>query len=383
MSEARRVTIVPLIVGMLLTTVGAHCSNAEDQAAGMTEPTLGLDAYIRDLSHADYQVRWKALDALAKLGPKAEPAVPVLIKRLEDDYDRYRAISVLGAVGPSAAPAVPALLHRLAYTLSVEDRLYRDESTEAIRIIETLAKIGPAAKEAIPLLRKALKDQVSTIRYFAAHALGEVGPTATVAISDLETLLNDHDDVGLYVYPYGKDVGEATAQTLQKLKGTVNNDAALKSAEARMGTTEPVPQDWKRIDANGQFTFFVPPDMEAEAVQGTDSYVGQYRSTSLRLYFDYGWWPGDLCDARYTEQKPQHTDVAAQIGGQRARLVTFYEPHPKMDHEFPYVAAVCFDDLGTEEMDQKITLTMWANGTGRAEQQIAETIFRSLQFSQR
>ena len=145
--------------------------------------------------------------------------------------------------------------------------------------------------------------------------------------------------------------------------------------------TEPVPQDWKRIDANGKFTFFVPPDMEAEAVQGTDSYVGKYRGHGMQLYFDYGWWPGDLCDARYTEQKPQNTDVTTQIKGQRARLITFYEPHPKMDHQFPYVTVVCFADLGTAEMDQKITLTMWANGEGHAEQQIAAKIFQSIQFS--
>lgn len=145
--------------------------------------------------------------------------------------------------------------------------------------------------------------------------------------------------------------------------------------------TEPVPKDWKRIDANGTFTFFVPPDMEAEPVQGIDSYVGQYRGNSMRLYFDYGWYPGNFCDARYTEQKPQHTDVTTQIGGETARLMTFHEPEPKMDHAFPYVAVVCFAELGTEERRPKITLTMSVNGKGRAEQQIAEKIFRSIQFS--
>jgi hypothetical protein len=381
MSDTRRFTIVPIVMGLLLATVGVEFSEAEDQVAEMTEPSSGLDTHIRDLSHPDYQVRWKALEALAKLGPQAESAVPALITRLEDDYDRYRAISVLGAIGPAAAPAVPALLDRLAYTLSVEDKLYRDESTEAIGIIETLAKIGPTARVAVPLLRKALKDQVSTIRYFAAYALGEMGPEANAAIPELEALLTDHEYVGLYLYPYGKDVADVVAQTLQKLQGTANNDAAPTSTETWMGKTEPVPQDWKHIDANGKFTFFVPPDMEEEVVQGTDSYVGQYRSTNVRLYFDYGWWPGNLCDARYTAQKPQHRDAATQIGGQPARLVTFYEPDPKMDHAFPHIAVVCFADLGTEGPGQTITLTMWANGQGRAEQQTAAKIFRSIKFS--
>ena len=103
----------------------------------------------------------------------------------------------------------------------------------------------------------------------------------------------------------------------------------------------------------------------------------------MQLYFDYGWWSMDLCDARYTAQKPQHVDVTTPIGGQRARLITFYESHPKMDREFPYVAVVCFSDLGLEEPGQKIVLTIWANGKRRAEQQTAEKIFRSLRFSQR
>jgi len=220
----RRLTIGAIVIGVLLTTVGVGFSSAEDQPAGRTEPALGLDAYIRDLSHSDYHVRWKALEALGKLGPKAEPAVPALIKALESGYDLPRVISVLGVMGPLAAPAVPALLHRLASALSIKDKQSRgDESIAASGIIETLAKIGSPAKEAVPLLRQALRDKDSIIRYFAAHALGEMGPAATVTIPDVETLLTDHDYVGLYVYPYGKDVGEAAAQTLQKLQGMTNN----------------------------------------------------------------------------------------------------------------------------------------------------------------
>ena len=68
-----------------------------------------------------------------------------------------------------------------------------------------------------------MTDEVSTIRYFAAHALGDMGQEATVAIPDLETSLADHEYVGLYVYPHGKDVGEAAAQTLRKLQSLTNN----------------------------------------------------------------------------------------------------------------------------------------------------------------
>ncbi len=348
------------------------------------DPEPDLQPYIKALTHEDYHVRMTALDALARLGPKAAAALPALLKELDKAGSYLAAIHVLGAIGPAAAPAVPALLSRLTRTLLITDK-YRAEPNEASGIIDTLAKIGPKAAPALPLVRSALKHPLSTIRYFAAHALGEIGPAAKVAIPELETRLNDHEYVGLYVYPYGYDVSAAAAQALHKLQGMANN-ANLQSPGGAWSAdgakaTEPVPPDWKRIDAEGKFTFLVPPDMEAEAVEGTDSYVGQYRGNSLRLGFDYGQWSDDLCNAQYTAQKPQYAEVTTQIGGQQARLVTFYEPAPKMDYEFPYIAVVCFPDVGTEGLGGKITLTMWANGKGRAEQQTAEKIFQSIQFS--
>ena len=127
-----------LLIFVVFSTIGIKFANAEAQTAGITSE---FNSYIRDLSDSDYQIRWKALEALAKLGPQAAPAVPELIKRLEEKYDHYRAIGVLGAIGPAAAPAVPVLLRHLEHDLSVKDKLYKDESTNAIGIIETLAKI--------------------------------------------------------------------------------------------------------------------------------------------------------------------------------------------------------------------------------------------------
>lgn len=46
-----------------------------------------------------------------KLGKDAVPAVPVLIRMLNNKYDRRQAIAALGAIGPPAAAAIPALEH--------------------------------------------------------------------------------------------------------------------------------------------------------------------------------------------------------------------------------------------------------------------------------
>ncbi len=147
------------------------------------------------------------------------PAVPAFIKALDNDDDRLNAILALGGIGPVAAPAVPRLLDLLAHVLSIEDP-HQAEQEESSYIIDTLGKIGSQAASAIPLLRSALKHKVSNIRYFAAHALGEMGPQAQVAIPDLEGHLGDKEAVLLYRYPYGKDVGETAAQSLEKLRGS-------------------------------------------------------------------------------------------------------------------------------------------------------------------
>ena len=140
-----------------------------------------------------------------------------------------------------------------------------------------------------------------------------------------------------------------------------------------------VSSDWKSVDAKGEFSFSLPKDMEPHPIQGQDSYVGEYRSSTTLLNFDYGWYPIDLCDAKYSGAKPQFEQAATAIDGRRARVMTFHDPNRKYDAEFPYVAAVCFDDLGTE-LGQKVTLSMWTYCKGNAEQEISKKIFYSIKF---
>ncbi len=185
------------------------------------EPHSEIAQHLHALQDEDYHVRWQALEALGKLGPDSAPAVPALIDALDDEYCRYRAIHVLGQIGSAAAPAVPMLVDRLTVTLANAE--YRDRETEVAGIIWTLGRIGPPAMAALPVLRQALRDADSNIRYEAAHAVGELGAGAREAIPDLEVALHDREYVGLYVYPYGQTVGEAAAQSLNKLRGAISS----------------------------------------------------------------------------------------------------------------------------------------------------------------
>ena len=54
-----------------------------------------------------------------------------------------------------------------------------------------------------------------------------------------------------------------------------------------------VPKDWILFTARSAFSFWGPPDMKEEKVQGEDSYVGKYVSPTMEVSFDYGIYSGE------------------------------------------------------------------------------------------
>lgn len=95
----------------------------------------------------DWGVRETAADALARIG---DAAVPSLVETLQDpDRDvRAQAARALARMGPRAEPAIPALIAAL------------NDSDKEVRMgaARALGQIGPPAAEAVPDLIKAIKD---------------------------------------------------------------------------------------------------------------------------------------------------------------------------------------------------------------------------------
>ena len=69
----------------------------------------------KDLNDRDPEVRERAANVLARIGPAAKQAVPDLIASLEDEDEAVRksAAIALGQIGPAAADAVPALMRAM------------------------------------------------------------------------------------------------------------------------------------------------------------------------------------------------------------------------------------------------------------------------------
>ena len=132
----------------------------------------GSDPLVRRLVTIDNRERETAQQELADL-PKDQQkkVVAALIPLLEgtETEQREHAAEALTRVGPGAEAAIPALQRNLS-----DDFPYvRVHSAEA------LAQIGPAA---LPAFIQALQNDTSEVRTIAVEALSHLGPAAKPAI---------------------------------------------------------------------------------------------------------------------------------------------------------------------------------------------------------
>jgi len=184
------------------------------------------------------QARDTVLFILGRIGPNARPAVPALLKLLQDCNSglRQSAVATLGLIGPDARAAVPALA-----------RLFQ-ESDEVTRlsIVSSLLTIGDPDREAAATLSKlahelrgkthvsaaiavwlvdgqsqpaldmlgAREDIVDWENFCrAADILGAIGPQAKAAIPILVEAFNDKREM----------IRECATKALQR----IDLDAAL------------------------------------------------------------------------------------------------------------------------------------------------------------
>jgi len=150
------------LAGMLGNEETSVRWKAAEALSRLGEPAL--DALIRSLKDESVDVRWMAAIALGDTGDLR--AVRPLIERLSDEEDRYvwsRAALALGRIG---APALDALIHALQ---TGEEQVRQGAALALGKIPE------PAAIEA---LVGALDDRCGDIRLQATGALGEIGEPA-------------------------------------------------------------------------------------------------------------------------------------------------------------------------------------------------------------
>jgi HEAT repeat protein len=169
----------------------------------------------------DATLRCTAAEILAKLGPDAVDAGPVMIASLRDADSHVQALCVAGLpkVSVPAATAVPLLTDMLksSHTVVCARALstYRGAAAPSLPILiellqdharspeiranaaRTIGKIGPASISAVPALIGEMGDADAAVREHCAEALGDIGPEA--AAEGLPALIKVLTDVNTRV----------------------------------------------------------------------------------------------------------------------------------------------------------------------------------------
>ena len=149
------------------------------------EPSQAItEAFAKMLQNASPEIVDDVIEALASRG---EAALPGVIRALQDEKLRPLAVQVALRLGAKAEPAAPALIKALEQTQ--DDPVLRHEIQFA------LGALGPAAVGAVPELINSLSEEEELpVRHSACYALGRIGPAAKDATFKLNLQMRSEDD---------------------------------------------------------------------------------------------------------------------------------------------------------------------------------------------
>lgn len=127
---------------------------------------FAVPGLLEVLKGKELWARVRAMQALGKLGPAAEEAVPELLKQIEDSSGTRNPESVGSALASIGEPAVPGLMGLLAIP-----------GTRRV-VLGILRPMGAKAERASPLLVYLLSDSDAEIRRMACRCLMAMGTHA-------------------------------------------------------------------------------------------------------------------------------------------------------------------------------------------------------------
>jgi HEAT repeat protein len=160
---------------------------AAREKMGMHEP-LGrykgkyVEEWLEDLVSHDGGVRWKAVEVVKELGPRADAAIAVVAGRLREHLSKEKWHGLMPAeallqIGRNVDEAGKLIIDCLCDDSSVDVRL---------TALGSICKNGAAAAPLVPRLVRVLRENGrGEVRALAAEALGGIGRADEEALSQL------------------------------------------------------------------------------------------------------------------------------------------------------------------------------------------------------
>ncbi len=200
-----------LDVRILKRVVGAAAISLVLVSPALAADKAALAKDLAALKSGDEKSRVAAIDSLGQLGPEAASATEALAAQLTDESPTVRAHAAhaLMQIGPAAVGAAPALakaisdpdFHVRRISIAALETIHPDPAVVVEALGKALEDADPSVRvaalgtlteysdAAVPVLGRALENKDT--RYWAALALGELGPSAKDAVPSLTKALAD------------------------------------------------------------------------------------------------------------------------------------------------------------------------------------------------
>ncbi|HKG58995.1 MAG TPA: hypothetical protein VKB05_04380 [Pyrinomonadaceae bacterium] len=136
-----------------------------------------------------------------------------------------------------------------------------------------------------------------------------------------------------------------------------------------------ITKGWKKIDADGKFSFYLPPDMRDTGVRGIENYHKEYTNGKVHVSFDYDPYEILAYPVRPGSLGKNFQEISLEVDGRKA-FMFLYETTDMRKRPY-YTADLSIGDLPNGDVKLRMRISCWRPSRLK----IAETIFRSIKFN--
>ena len=135
-----------------------------------------------------------------------------------------------------------------------------------------------------------------------------------------------------------------------------------------------VPSGWRKIDADGKFSFYLPPDMCNTGVSGFENLHREYTNGQMQVRFDYDPYDHLSYSNRARRFGSDFQEIQLQVDGKKSYLFLYKRSDRK--NRRTHNADLYVGDFPNSE----VIMYMGVTSRSVRDLETAKTIFRTIKF---